>query len=109
MDVIVGQAAAPAQAQAEYAQEQADAQTLIATRLPAGVHVNLNTANTEGIGDKAATVTGSETLLGKPISFTAVYVLSGNTFFTIGDLVVGTAPPTVTAVQDQAKVTLGRI
>ena len=109
MDVIVGQAATPAQAHAEYVEAQAEVQITIATRLPAGVHVNLNTANTEGIGDQAATVTGSETLLGKPISFTGVYVLSGSTFFTIGDLVVGTAPPTVAAVQDQAKVTLGRI
>ena len=109
MDIIVAQAATPEEAQADYTTEQAQAQSLIATRLPAGIHVDLNTANTEGIGDKAATVTGSETLLGKQISFTGIYVVSGPTFFTIGDLVVGAAPPTATAIQDQAKVVLGRI
>jgi hypothetical protein len=109
MDIIVGVASDTGTAKAEYAQEQAEAQTLIATRLPAGVHVNLNTANTEGIGDEAATVTGATAILGKTISFTAIYVLSDVTFFTIGDLVLGTTPPTVAAVQDQAKVTLGRI
>ncbi len=73
------------------------------------MHVNLNSANTEGIGDKASTVTGAETLLGKTISFTGIYVISGATFFTIGDLVLGTAPPTVADIQDQAKTVIGRI
>ncbi|HEY5050232.1 MAG TPA: hypothetical protein VII50_04980 [Acidothermaceae bacterium] len=109
MDIIVAQAADSKTAQADYAQELAQAQTLIATRLPAGVHVNLNTANTEGIGDNASTVTGSTAILGKPISFTGIYVISSATFFTIGYLVLGTTPPTVTAIQDQANVTLGRI
>jgi hypothetical protein len=86
-----------------------EAQTLIATKLPPGISVKLHTANTAGIGDKASTVTGGETLLGKQISFTGIYVSSGSTFFTIGDLVLGTTPPTVKAIQDQAKVTLGRI
>jgi hypothetical protein len=109
MDIIVAQATDSATAQADWATEQAQAQTLIATRLPAGVHVNLDTSNVADIGDKAATVTGSTAILGKPISFTAIYVVSGATFFTIGDLVLGTTPPTVAAVQDQARVTLGRI
>ena len=109
MDIIVAKAATPEAAQAVYAEELGEVQTLITTRLPAGVTVKLNTANTEGIGDKASTVSGGETLLGKPIGFTGIYVISGATFFTIGDLVVGAAAPTVSALQDQAKVTIGRI
>jgi hypothetical protein len=109
MDIIVAQAASPAAAQADYATELGEAQTLIATRLPAGVHVNLNTANTAGIGDKASTVTGAEAILGKQISFTGIYVISGATFFTIGDLVLGTTPPTAAAIQDQAQTVIGRI
>jgi hypothetical protein len=109
MDIIVAMAASPAAAQAVYAEELGETQTLIATRLPAGVHVNLNTANTAGIGDKASTVTGAETLLGKQISFSGIYVISGATFFTIGDLVLGATPPTVAAIQDQAQTVIGRI
>jgi hypothetical protein len=109
MDIIVAQAASPAEAKGVYAQELGETQTLIATRLPPGVHVNLNSANTQGIGDQASTVTGSDTLLGKTISFTGIYVISGSTFFTIGDLVVGAAPATVSDVQDQAKTVIGRI
>jgi hypothetical protein len=109
MDVIVGQGTDRKTAQTDYAQELARAETTISTSLPAGVHVNLDTANTAGIGDQAATVTGSGSVLGKTISFTGIYVLSGATFFTIGDLVLGTTPPTAAAVQAQAQVVLGRI
>ncbi len=109
MDIIVAQAATPGEAQADYTAELGEAQTLIATKLPPGVSVKLDTANTAGVGDQASTVTGGETLLGKQISFTGIYVISGSTFFTIGDLVVGAAPPTATAIQDQAKVVVGRV
>lgn len=109
MDIIVAQAADAATAQADYAQAQADAQTTIATKLPPGTQAKLNTTNAQGIGDKAATITGASSVQGQTISFTGIYVLSGATFFTIGDLVLDKAPPTVTAIQDQAKVTLGRI
>jgi hypothetical protein len=109
MDIIVAQAADAATAQAVYATELGDAQNLIATRLPPGISVKLDTANTAGVGDKASTVTGAETLLGKTISFTGIYVISGATFFTIGDLVLGTTPPTTTAIQDQAQTVIGRI
>lgn len=109
MDVIVAQASDAATAQSVYATELGEAQTLIATNLPPGVHVNLDTANTAGVGDKASTVTGAETLLGKTISFTGIYVISGATFFTIGDLVLGAAPPTAAAIQAQAQTVIGRV
>jgi hypothetical protein len=111
MDIIVAQAPDAATAQADYAQAQADVQTTIATNLPPDITAKLNTdtASTAGIGDKAATITGAASVEGQTVSFTGIYVLSGATFFTIGDLVLAKAPPTVTAMQDQAKVTLGRI
>jgi hypothetical protein len=74
-----------------------------------GISAKLNTANTDGIGDKAATITGAASVQGQTISFTGIYVLSGATFFTIGDLVTGTSPATLTALKDQAQVVLGRI
>jgi len=109
MDIIVAEAADPTTAQAAYAKGLNDAQTTIAGNLPAGVTVKLNPTNTQGIGDQASTITGSGAIQGQTISFTGIYVLSGAKFFTIGDLVLNKTPPTVTAIQDQAKVTLGRL
>ena len=122
MDIIVAEADSPATAKAVYAQELGNAQNLIATNLPPGVHVNLVTssaslgsssasasASPSSIGDEASTVTGSAAILGKTISFTGIYVISGATFFTIGDLLLGATPPTEAAIQAQALVVIGRL
>jgi hypothetical protein len=120
MDVVVAQAADAATAKAVYAQELGNAQNLIATNLPPGVHLNLTTssasvspsggsASPSSIGDEAATVTGGASIEGKTISFTGIYVISGATFFTIGDLLLGAAPPTEAAIQAQAQVVIGRL
>jgi hypothetical protein len=109
MDVLVAQAADAATAQAVYTQELAQAEAKISTDLPAGVHVNLDTANTAGVGDKAATATGSTSIGGRTIGFTGIYVISGATFFTIGDLVLDKTPPTAADIQAQAQVVIGRL
>jgi hypothetical protein len=109
MDVVVAEAADAATAQAVYNTELAEAESKISTDLPPGVHVNLDTSNTAGVGDMAATATGSTTIAGKTISFTGIYVISGSTFFTIGDLVLDKAPPTAAAIQAQAQTVIGRI
>ena len=108
-DILVGVAADSKTAQAQFSQEQAQAQTLLATKLPPSVQIKFNSANTAGIGDRAVTVTGTTTVLGKQISFTAIDVLEGATFFTIGDLVIGVTPPTVAAMQAQAQTVIGRL
>ena len=109
LDVVVAQAPDAATAQAGFSQALGQAQAQVATEVPPGVHVNLNSANAEGIGDKATTITWSYSGGGATIAFTGIYVLSGATFFTIGDLVTGTSPATLTALKDQAQVVLGRI
>ena len=109
MDILVAQAVDTKTAQAYYAAGLADAKTTIDSKLPPGTTAKLNTANTEGIGDKAATITGAASVAGQTISFTGIYVLSGATFFTIGDLVRAKPAPTVSAIQDQARTTLGGI
>ena len=109
MDIIVAQAADAKTAQAYYAAGQADAQSTITSKLPPGTSAKLNTSNTEGIGDKASIIAGAASAEGQTINFTGIYVLSGATFFTIGDLVLNKPAPTVSSIQDQAKVTLGRI
>jgi hypothetical protein len=109
MDVIVTQAPDAKTAQAAFAQGVAEAQSTISTNLPPGITVKLDPTNTAGIGDNATTIIGAGSVAGQTISFTGIYVLSGATFFTIGDLVLTKAPPTAAAVQAQAKVTVGRI
>jgi hypothetical protein len=107
--VEVAQASSGAAASAEWTAEVSEAEAKINSALPPGVHVNFDTSNVSGIGDMAATLTGTETLLGKPINFTGIYVLSGPTFFLIGDLVLGQASPAVSDMEDQARTTLGRV
>jgi hypothetical protein len=107
--VEVAEASSGAAASAEWTEEVTEAETKIESALPPGVHVNFDTSNVSGIGDMAATLTGTETLLGKPINFTGIYVLSGPTFFLIGDLVLGQPSPAVSDMEDQARTTLGRV
>ena len=107
--VEVAQASSEVEASSEWTAEVAEAEAKINSALPPGVHVNFDTSNVSGIGDMAATLTGTETLLGKPINFTGIYVLSGPTFFLIGDLVLGQASPAVGDMEDQARTTLGRV
>ncbi len=107
--VAVGQATSVKEAQAEWAQAQAQAQSFIATQLPAGVHINLDTSNSAGIGDKAANLTGSVVIEGKTIAFSGIYVLTGSVFFAITDLALGSTPPSASAMQAQAVTTLGRV
>jgi hypothetical protein len=109
LDVIVAQTADAATAKAGFAQAQAQAQSQYAAELPPGVQSTLKSANADGIGDKATTVTYSYSGNGATIAFAGIYVLSGATFFTIGDLVTGTSPATLTALKDQAQTVLGRI
>ena len=98
-----------ATASAEWTVELARTEATIESRLPPGVHVNFDASNAAGIGDEAAVLTGSETIVGKPINFSGIYVLSGGTFFLIGDLVVGKASPAVSPIEDQARTVLTRI
>lgn len=109
MDVIVARAIDADTALAVYTQELGRAQAQIESNLPPGIQANLDTTNTAGIGDKAATITGTASISGVTVSFTGIYVLSGATFFTIGDLVQAKPSPTATKIQDQAQVTLGRL
>jgi hypothetical protein len=109
LDVVVAQTADAKTAQAGFAQAQAQAQAQFAQELPPGVHIDIHRTNVEGLGDKATTVNWSFSGNGTSIAFSGIYVLSGATFFTIGDLVTGTSSATLTALKDQAQTVLGRI
>jgi hypothetical protein len=109
LDVIVAQSPDAATAQAGFAQAQSQAQAQYAAELPPGIQSTLKSANADGIGDRATTVTYSYSNGGASIAFAGIYVLKGTVFFTIGDLVTGTTPATLTALKDQAQTVLGRI
>jgi len=61
-------------------------------------------------GTDAAVVEGSASLGGAKFAGVAIYVLRGTTFFAISDIsTLGVKVPTATQIEDQAKVTLGRV
>jgi hypothetical protein len=59
--------------------------------------------------DGALVISASATISGQTLAISAIYVLSGTTFFAISDLVLGQPAPTSDALQAQAQVVLGRI
>lgn len=60
-------------------------------------------------GADAAVAQGGATIAGKTISVSAIYVLKGVIFFGFSDLVLGTGAPSASALEAQAKVSLGRV
>jgi hypothetical protein len=107
LTVLVGQAATAALAKAEWNEELAEAEAKLNSGLPPGDHVSFDTSNTSGIGDQAVTVSGGEDAAG--IKFDGVYVLSGPTFFLVGDLTLNRAPASIADLKTQAQTSLGRI
>jgi ABC-type transport system substrate-binding protein len=58
----------------------------------------------------AAVVEGSATVGGTKFSGVAIYVVRNTTFFALTDIsTLGATPPTAAQMEDQAKVTLGRV
>ena len=106
--VEVVQAKDATTATAAWNEAQTEAKSVVKQQLPAGLTLSLNTDSVD-IGDKAATVTGSTSLLGHSFGFSGVYVLKGPTFFAFQDLLLSKAPPAVSRMEDQARTTLGRV
>ena len=107
--VEVAQAQDSATAQADWSQEQTQAQNLVEQKLPPGVDVSLNTQNVTGLGDRAATASGSASLAGHKIGLSGIYLLKGVTFLAFQDLLLGHNPPSSAAMQAEARTALGRV
>jgi hypothetical protein len=107
--VEVAQAQDSATAQADWSQEQAKAQNLVEQKLPPGVDVSLNTQNVTGLGDRAATASGSASVAGHKIGVSGIYLLKGATFLAFQDLLLGHNPPSSAAMQAEARTALGRV
>lgn len=71
--------------------------------------VTFNETELADFADGALVISASATISGQTIAISAIYVLSGTTFFAINDLVLGQPAPTSDALQAQAQVVLGRI
>ncbi len=108
--VIVTQAPDAATAQADWSQEEADAQANIKKSVPAGVNFNFNLSDSSVTGaDRAAVATAQGTVEGITVSISAIYVLKGATFFTFSNLAVGHPVASAATLEAQAVTTLGRI
>lgn len=109
--VTVAQATDAATAQADWSQEQAQAQNAMTRSVPPGVTVNFNTndlSNVQG-ADRAALAQASMNLAGRPINAVAIYLLKGANFVTFSNLQVGQPGPTPEAMQSEAQTVVGRI
>jgi hypothetical protein len=110
VNVLVAQAPDAATAQADWTQEQAQAEAAIKQGAPSGVDVTFNVSDTSVAGaDQAALATGQATISGLKISISAIYLLKGATFVTFSDLAIGQAAAGSSALQAQAAITLGRV
>lgn len=106
--VLVAQAPDSKTANDDWAQEEAQAQAEMVKSLQAGV-TPPQLADASGIGDRAATASGSLKIQGLSIGVGAIYILKGATFLTYSDLVLNKPGPTVAALEAQATVSLSRI
>jgi Protein of unknown function (DUF3558) len=107
--VEVAQAQDSATAQADWSQEQTQAQNLVEQKLPPGVDVSLNTKKVTGLGDRAATASGSASVAGQMIGLSGIYLLKGATFLAFQDLLLGHNPPSSAAMQAEGRTALGRV
>jgi len=109
--VTVAQAADAPTAQADWAQEQADAQAMLQKGVPQGVNVNLDVVDVPDLAgaDRAATGSGSGSVFGRTINGSALYVLKGATFVAFSDLVLDQAAPTSDALESEGQTVLGRL
>jgi hypothetical protein len=107
--VEVAQAQDSATAQADWSQEQSEAQAAVEQKLPSGVNVSLDTQNVTGLGDRAATATGSTSVDGQSVGLSGIYLLKGATFLAFQDVQLGNAAPTASAMQTEAATALARV
>jgi hypothetical protein len=107
--VGVAQAQDSATAQADWTQDQSEAQAAVEQKLPSGVKVTLDTQNVTGLADRAATATGSTSIDRRAVGFSGIYLLKGATFLAFQDVQLGNAAPTASAMQTEAATALARV
>jgi hypothetical protein len=111
VSVQAARATSAAEAQANWAQEQAKVPALLerAAQAPAAVHLTMHVTPLTGFGDRAALISGSESLGGMNLSVSGMYLLKGTTFVGFEGLALNHPAPTASAVEAEAKTVLGRM
>jgi hypothetical protein len=107
--VIVGQADTAVDAQADYSQEEADAQSAITKQVPSGVKFSEQTQDVSGLADRATVVNGSVNMGAESVAASAIYLLKGAVFLSFSDVVVGSSAPTASALEAEAPKALARL
>jgi hypothetical protein len=107
--VQFAQASDAATAQADWAQEQASAQSLVQQQLPSGVSADFTTNALSGLGDKAAAGSASIDADGHTIAISSIYLLKGSDFLAFGGSGLDTPAATTTALEQQARTSLARL
>ena len=101
--VNVAVASDAATAQADWATEEAEAKSALTKSVPPGVTLNYTLADANVTGaDMSASAVVSATFSGHTISESAIYLLVGPVFCGFGDLTVGTAAPSISALETEA-------
>jgi hypothetical protein len=110
VQVLVAVAPDAATAQADWAQEQADAQNALKQSAPSGVSFTLNLNDTTVAGaDRAAVASANMTISGVKVAVSAIYLLKGAVFVTFSDLAVGRDAASAATLEAQAGTTLSRL
>lgn len=108
--VQIAQAESATVAQSAWAVEQAKAQAALSQGFPPNLpKPNLDATSVSGVGDKAATVTWSDSISGVSINISAIYALQGANFLAFGSTKVGGSAPSTSDLETQAKTSLARM
>jgi hypothetical protein len=107
--IEVGQDKSSSDARKQWSKTEAQARTLLQKKVPAGITVNVQTADVSGLGDRAATVYSKDDIAGHKFGISGIYLLKGATFVAFQDLLLGDSPPSTSALQAQARTTLSRV
>lgn len=108
--VEVAQAADAATAQAGWAEQEAKVKSNL-DQAAQGSNINFTINDVTNVpgADRAAVGNGSVTISGHTISAAVIFILKGAIFFSFSDIALGKAPPSTSAMEAQAVISLGRV
>lgn len=107
--VQLASAADASSAAAQWDQERAAVSEELTKPAPPELNLHPTATDVPGLADKATLVSGTASLDGHTFAGTSIALLDGATYLSFGDLTVDAPAPTVTAMEAQAKVSLGRL
>ncbi len=107
--VQIASAADASSAAAQWDQERAAVSEELTKPAPPELNLHPTATDVPGLADKATIVSGTASLDVHTFAGTSIALLDGATYLSFGDLTVDAPAPTATAMEAQAKVSLGRL